>query len=951
MKKKLLFPSLLLSLVMLLTCVCAFGVGAAEPKAMSGVTLEAPAAAGDVVTISSEDELKLFSAYVSGGGNTAGVEFRLEEDIKLSELAYGKGTKYTNLKPIGGMYDGATAVVAFQGVFNGNGKTISGLQITDVKGVNGNKGVTVTAAQGAFVGLFAKLDGATVKNLTVTVATIKNVGTNGYVGVIAAEAVNAKLTGCVVSMAPGTDNKSLSSLKTGAVFGGLVGKATGSTIDGCTAALEATGKGITGGFVGVAEDTTIRNSVVGGTYKHQAASALGGFVGELQGASAIENCYSSATVDSKYEGDKLGGVAAVVGADASVENCFSAASVSSEGNIVYGVLVGENKGRVHHSFALREEENAASFLVGHKVIGSGNDGTEVYAYQPKTEGETTEFVVGTVETILNGKIECWAMGGDCKQGETPSAECNVCGGTGVTTVAEQYKFKPVDSGIGSLEDALNDWVGSKAGSGIAYAGWMTSGDTITNCLHSSTEYRNITTKPTCSTTGIGDKHCAVCGTLLEAAAEVPVDPSAHSKGDNAKPCVGANCVYGCGTFLPAAEKHDIGDKHCTDQECKRCGTMVPASQGHTNPNYDANKPCAEYDCSVCGAHTSDADHNMTEAQYSCQDVACSVCGYVAQKGTPHRPGRAANCYRAQTCTVCSTVIVPAKKCVPGPLATCGADQVCINCGQNVCDVCGAEYGKASGDHTWNKEHATCTVDKHCKVCGEVSEKKTGHTPDQDHAANCGAGRACLVCHVVLEAAFGEHDVDWANATVIRAATPERTGIVVGVCKKCQREVEAYTSCAATEQSGNALVTGGSLTLYAGSHVKVTFGKVADYKDVTFADGYLPIQVVTLSLLDANGAAIDISGGVTAQIVLNKSAAKMASGTLKLYSVVDGKATEVAITAQEDGSITFNTVTLGTFVLVGEKTAAFTELGSIPVQVKQTAALVGTPAYDRRDFEI
>jgi len=112
-----------------------------------------------------------------------------------------------------------------------------------------------------------------------------------------------------------------------------------------------------------------------------------------------------------------------------------------------------------------------------------------------------------------------------------------------------------------------------------------------------------------------------------------------------------------------------------------------------------------------------------------------------------------------------------------------------------------------------------------------------------------------------------------------------------------------------------------------------------------------LQAVTLSVVDAAGASVGISGNVTVKVVLNKSVVKMASNTIKLYQVNGTTATEVAISSVADGFITFDISSMGTFVLAGEETAAFTVLGSLPVQAQQTAALVGTPSYDRRDFEI
>lgn len=280
-------------------------------------------------------------------------------------------------------------------------------------------------------------------------------------------------------------------------------------------------------------------------------------------------------------------------------------------------------------------------------------------------------------------------------------------------------------------------------------------------------------------------------------------------------------------------------------------------------------------------------------------------------------------------------------------ATCGAAQKCKECGVDNPDAPATEL------HVYNISEPTCTDDMICLNCSHTPSDghALGHSLRADQHVDCGHGKSCTRCSKIVETATGDHDVDWSTAIVIREATPERTGIVVGICAECGREVEAYTSSVAIEDAGNALVSGGSLTFYAGTKVNAVFGKVADYKNLAYAEGYIPLQVVTLSVVDAEGNKISVSGGVTVKVILNKSVSKMAAESIKLYQIVDGQATEVTISSLADGFATFTANSMGTFVLAGEKAVALNVLGKIPVQVQQTASLVGTAVYERRDFDI
>lgn len=948
MKKKLLLPCLLLTAVMLFTCVFALGVSAATVT-MTDVAAGTTPAAGDIVTISDEAELKAFSKYVSDGGVTEGITFRLESDIALTlDPTKFQGQYLTNLNPIGGVYNGAAAVQAFKGIFDGNGKTVSNLVITNkyVDSTGTNKGATGNKTD--YCGLFATIDGGTVKDLTVKVNQINMVGTNGAHGVITGYATNASIINTMVLAEDDAATQITNTKNTSTAQAGLVGSAKNSVIDGCTVKITIKGYKIVAAIVGTAENTAIRNCVAGGTYSNTQNSVLGGVAGEITGTSIVANCYSSAALSGKTT---LGGIVGVVGEGASVENCFSDASVSTGATLTYGVLVGENNGTVKHSFGLRAADKGR--FDAHADIGENNGAVDaIYAYTVETTDDVTSFVVGTV-TVTPTELPCSteiSAGSTCTE-EAANSDCTACGGTGYLKVT-LYEFVPSeDSAIANLADALNAWVKENSTEDVAYVDWVVNGNTIVNCKHNTTKYVAYEGKaPNCVTPGEGDLVCAFCDKLIETGVTIPANPDAHTSPDGKYyTCVAYDCVV-CSAHIEATQKHNIdASLVCKDQTCTRCHNLIEADVAHTKPdNFDESKPCAEYVCTVCSTKTYDGEHVAPDVKAPCQSSICEICGYVVQAGSGmHKAGLAPTCTTGQYCLDCGTELNPPRGHEWGDHATCGSAQLCDICGEANPDE------PATGLHTPNMDAPTCLEHVQCTVCNRLLEYATGHTYDPNAEIDCGHGKSCSVCYTVVESASGEHNIDWSTAEVIRPATPTRTGIVIATCDDCGREVEGYTTYSVQDADGRVTVSDVGVLLYTGSTVDVSFKKVANYKNVVLADGYLPLQVVVIDVLDSLGEWVEVEGGATVTLILNKSAVKMELGKLKLYSVANGKATEITITEIADGYITFTADTLGIFLLAGESTAAFEVLGSIPAktQQKQTAALVGTYSYEKRDDEI
>ena len=660
MKKKLLFPCLLLTAAMLFACVFSLGVSAATVT-MTDVAAGTTPAAGDIVTISNEAELKAFSQYVSNGGATEGITFRLESDIALSlNPTKHQGQYLTNLNPIGGVYNDASAPVAFKGIFDGNGKTISNLVITNkyVDSTGAKKGATGTKTD--YCGLFATIDGGTVKDLTVKVNQIVQVGTNGAYGVVTGYATNASIINTMVLAEDESATQITNTKNTSTALGGLVGSAKDSVIDGCTVKITVKGYQIVAAIVGTAENTAIRNCVAGGTYSNTQESVLGGVAGEITGTSVVANCYSSVSLSGKTT---LGGIVGVVGEGATVANCFSDATVETGVTLTYGSLVGINNGTVKHSFGLRQSDKGR--FDAHADIGKSNGTTEeIYAYTVETKDDVTSFVVGTV-TVTPTELPCSpeiSASSSCTA-EAPATGCAACGGTGYLKVT-LYEFVPsTDSAIANLADALNAWVTENSTDDVAYASWLVNGNTIVNCKHNTAKYVAYEGKaPDCIHEGEGDLVCAFCDKLIASDVAIPATPDAHTSPDGKYyTCVAYDCVV-CEAHVEATRDHNIDfSLPCKEQECARCHNIIAGAVAHTHPaDVDFTAPCMVYCCAVCSTETNDVPHDAPPIVSDCTHSECSACGYVLQEGSGvHNPGPAPTCTEKQCCLDCYIVLAPA----------------------------------------------------------------------------------------------------------------------------------------------------------------------------------------------------------------------------------------------------------------------------------------------------
>ena len=183
---------------------------------------------------------------------------------------------------------------SFQGHFNGNGQTITGLKNTSISDAN------------AAVGLFGVVDGGTVKKLTLSEVNI-NVSDNecagGAIGLLTGGTADWITVSGTVSAARGN--------------GGIVGRMTISgTISNCTnhATISGTGGANVGGIVGAAYYTGDYDGGVSPMY--------------------ITNCTNDGTVTGT-----AGAVGGIVGlSSAHVSGCTNTAAITGNGADVAGIV-------------------------------------------------------------------------------------------------------------------------------------------------------------------------------------------------------------------------------------------------------------------------------------------------------------------------------------------------------------------------------------------------------------------------------------------------------------------------------------------------------------------------------------------------------------------------------------------------------------------------------------
>lgn len=224
--------------------------------------------------ISTTAGLAYLALKVNGGTDYSGNYFKLGDDI-----TYNK-TVENNFTPIGNASNG------FRGTFDGNGKTISGLNIN----------LTTTE----YVGLFGKTLNATIKGVKLDNSTITGKDyVGGIVGFGDASSTPTTIENCTV-----TSNVSVS----GAYHvGGIVGMYAKVRV--CTSAAAVSGVQNVGGIVGQGDFSTIECCLYTGSSVTASDASFpynGAITGSKNSTSMTANYYTQATIGGCNGSDEAG---------------------------------------------------------------------------------------------------------------------------------------------------------------------------------------------------------------------------------------------------------------------------------------------------------------------------------------------------------------------------------------------------------------------------------------------------------------------------------------------------------------------------------------------------------------------------------------------------------------------------------------------------------------------
>ncbi len=256
--------------IMLLVCVFPLASQTAVQPAGSGTQ-------ADPYQIATLDNLY----WVTQNSSSWGSYFIQTADIDASATSGWDGG--AGFSPIGSL----TANVDFTGSYDGQKYTISGLYIY--------------RAATNYIGMFGRINGGSVSNLTLSTVNITGDNPTGA------------LAGVILGGAAVSNCHSSGSISGSYNVGGLIGLVSdaGTSINNSSSSCSVSGTGRIGGFIGYAQYTVSINNCFS-TGAVSGDDAVGGFVGYLTDVPTVSNCYATGSV-TRNNGSSSGNIAAFCG--------------------------------------------------------------------------------------------------------------------------------------------------------------------------------------------------------------------------------------------------------------------------------------------------------------------------------------------------------------------------------------------------------------------------------------------------------------------------------------------------------------------------------------------------------------------------------------------------------------------------------------------------------------
>ncbi|MDY6254643.1 MAG: GLUG motif-containing protein, partial [Bacteroidales bacterium] len=322
----------------------------------------------------------------------------------------------------------------FDGYFNGNKKTITGLYVDE-------------STDGYLAGLFGLLTGQ-VTDLTIEDAYVKTAGENSSAGILAGSISNSgtKVTNCHVSgtvesdvfaggltgYASYTEFESCSAKAkvsaTGKNIGGFIGEGFAASFTDCAAEGSVTGSWCCGGFAGVIWYNAKAEHCIADVNVTATDWNTGGFVGYTEQNTSISDCVALGNVSNPITSTttKLGGFVGSMDNSISIQNCHAAGTVQG-GNEEHpaGGFIGYANG-TFMGCSFDKEKNPALNAAGEGSLDSGVTGEE-----------TAEVLANICEDYFGGHQYSteWTVDTEatCTTSGSKSHHCERCGAKGNVT--------------------------------------------------------------------------------------------------------------------------------------------------------------------------------------------------------------------------------------------------------------------------------------------------------------------------------------------------------------------------------------------------------------------------------------------------------------------------------------------------------------------------------------
>ncbi len=400
--------------------------------------------------ISSADDVNTLAQDVINGKTYTNKYFLVTTEINLGGIdENSQGVDSAMFTPIGDVDN------PFKGIFDGGGNDIKGLYI--------NKGEL-------YIGLFANLDGATIKNLNLY-GTIK--GSSSYVGAFAGKTTNGTtFTNChcympisggtgIGGIAGDTSDTSFYSCSNdgtisagGNFVGGIAAFASNATFSDCHNTANISG-GIysVGGLIGAGNTCTLINC--GNSGNISGSAYIGGNVGHMDNKNTYTSCYNTGDISGQRY---LGGIAGYPSSSNEFTKCYTTGAITSqseEDNFAGGIVGIFYNSSISESYNTGEISaySCAGGIVG--IIEYGGDNSITNSYNrgniTVTENECGGIIGRLTSSTSSNSltIESVYSTADVTAGETSESIGTFFGSVGeqLTVVATACYNLNVEGGI------------------------------------------------------------------------------------------------------------------------------------------------------------------------------------------------------------------------------------------------------------------------------------------------------------------------------------------------------------------------------------------------------------------------------------------------------------------------------------------------------------------------